>query len=154
MRLYLVRHGKAEQDGDEWARPLTARGRRDVGRIAACLEKAGCRVDRVVHSGRVRARQTAELLSSSVGPQGRVEEMRIGLQPDDATDILLRAAVGWADDVMVVGHQPFMGRMAAHLLCGDPEVSLAIVKTGCVLCCERVGGRWALCWMIEPSIAG
>ncbi len=152
MRLYLVRHGKAEQGGGEWERPLTARGIRDVGRIAACLEKAGCRVARVVHSGRTRARQTAELLSAAVNPQGRVEEMRIGLQPDDATDVLAKAAAGWDDDVMVVGHQPFMGRMAAHLLCGDSGVPLVTVKTGSVICCERTGGGWALCWMIVPSI--
>ncbi len=153
MRLYLVRHGKAEQLGGEWERPLTARGQRDVIRMAAYLDKVDCRVTRIVHSGRMRARQTAELLSGAIGPQGRVEEMRDGLQPDDGTDLLARAAAGWNDDVMAVGHQPFMGRMAAELLCGNPEVPLLVVKTGTVICLERIDdGVWSLRWMIAPSM--
>lgn len=153
MRLYLVRHGKAESGGDEWKRPLTARGRAEVGRIAAHLEKAGCRVARVLHSGRWRARQTAEVLSAAIGPRGQVEEMRDGLQPEDTPDALAGAAAGWDEDVMVVGHQPFMGRAAAQFLCGDADTPLVSVKTASVICCERTGdGAWALCWMLEPSI--
>ena len=153
MRLYLVRHGKAVQTGDEWERPLAARGRRDVGRIAASLAATGCRVARVVHSGRARARETAELLSASIGPKGMVEEMGQGLQPEDSTDVLAWTAANWEDDVMAVGHEPFMGRMVAQLLCGNPDMPLAIMKTGAVVCLERGGdGGWSLCWMIVPKI--
>ena len=152
MRLYLARHGKAVLTGDEWKRPLAPRGRRDVARLAAFLAAAGCRVGRVVHSGRARARETAELLSAAIGPRGRVEEWRDGLQPEDSTDLLAKAAAGWDDDVMAVGHEPFMGRMVAHLLCGDPDAQLAIMKTGTVVCFEQAGDRWRLCWMIGPKI--
>lgn len=152
MRLYLVRHGKAVPVGDEWRRPLAPRGRRDVARVAACLEKAGYRVGRVLHSGRERARETAEILSAAIGPAGRVEEMRHGLQPEDSPEILARAAAGWNEDVMAVGHEPFMGRMLARLLCGDADAPLALVKTGTVVCVEGVGDRWCLRWMIGPKL--
>jgi phosphohistidine phosphatase len=153
MRLYLVRHGKAEQGGDDWERPLAPRGRRDVSRLAAWLREAGCRVDRVVHSGRARARETAEILSAAIGPKGKVEELRQGLQPEDATDVLAWAAGGWDDDVMAVGHEPFMGRMVAQLLCGNPDAPLAAMKTGAIVCLERTADSgWALCWMITPKL--
>ena len=66
MTLYLVQHGeaKAEAEDPEW--PLTARGRDDIGCLAALLARTGVRVARLDHSGKRRAQETAELLAAAV----------------------------------------------------------------------------------------
>ena len=66
MRLYLVQHGEALPKQVDPERPLSERGRSDVARVADFLKGAGIRVTRVAHSGKTRARQTAELLASFV----------------------------------------------------------------------------------------
>ena len=60
MKLYLVQHGEACAEDVDPERPLTAQGRADVERLAAFLQQAGIQVGRVIHSGKLRAEQTAE----------------------------------------------------------------------------------------------
>ena len=65
MRLYLVQHGDAVPERLDPERPLSAAGRREVEAVARLLAGAGARVAHVVHSGKLRAQQTAELLVSA-----------------------------------------------------------------------------------------
>ena len=63
MKLYLVRHGEALSEHVARERPLSDKGKRDAAAMAAFLGRAGIRVAEVQHSGKARARETAELLS-------------------------------------------------------------------------------------------
>ena len=63
MKLYLVQHGEACAKDVDPDRPLTDAGKADVERLAAFLGQVGIRVDRVIHSGKLRAVQTAERLA-------------------------------------------------------------------------------------------
>ena len=63
MKLYLVQHGEAHAKNVDPERPLTERGHGDVARLAAFLSRAGVRVERVIHSGKLRAEQTAGVLA-------------------------------------------------------------------------------------------
>ena len=159
MRLYLVQHGDAVPEAENPDRPLSAKGRKDVGRIAALLARGGVRVARVLHSGKARARETAVLLAQVLGPGGVVEEAAGGLAPTDSTEPLFAAADGWSRetvDVMVVGHQPFMGRMAAHLVAGSPQVPVVGFQPGSVVCLERASPEapWIIAWMVRPELLG
>src|SRR5947209_13378459 len=122
MYLYLVRHGKAEQGGDDARRRLTEKGRESVSRVARRLARTGVQVDRMEHSGLVRAAQTAEILAQEIG--GSVVE-RDGLLPgDDVTSTAGRLAANDVESLMLVGHNPFMERLAAFLLTGDADSAL------------------------------
>ena len=85
MTLYLVQHGDALTKQQEAERPLSDKGRSDGERMASHLAGSGVRVDRVYHSGKPRARDTAMLLSQALGPDGVVEEIDHGIGPNDAT---------------------------------------------------------------------
>ena len=92
MKLYLVQHGEAlpkEVDSD---RPLSDQGQQDVERLARFLANRGVRVSQVWHSGKTRARQTAELLAAALAP-GVKAEARAGLAPNDPTEAF--AEMGW-----------------------------------------------------------
>jgi phosphohistidine phosphatase len=80
MRLYLVQHGEAKREEEDPSRPLTENGRIEVERVAEFLARAGVKVDRILHSGRLRAAQTAEILARHLRPSKGVERAE-GLDP-------------------------------------------------------------------------
>lgn len=150
MRLYLVQHGQAVDKERNPDRPLSDTGRSDVDRVARLLSGAGRSVDRVLHSGKTRARQTAEILASALG--GTVEETG-GLKAKDPVDGLASAAGHWDADTLVAGHQPFMGKAVAKLLAGDETADLVAFQPGSVACLERdADGNWRLTAFVRPDL--
>ena len=117
-RLILLRHGKAEADaasGKDFDRALTDRGRRDVLLVAQALAQAGVRPDLVLVSPAARTTQTWAAMAE-LFPSARVEQA--AALYDIAPDALLQLArneAGGAGTVMVVGHNPGLGQLAAWL---------------------------------------
>ena len=152
MKLYLVQHGEALAKEVDPDRPLSERGRADVGRLAGFLERGGVSAARVVHSGKTRAQQTADLLARAMAPGG-VSEARTGLGPNDPTDALAAEARAWSDDVVVVGHLPFMGKLAARLVSGRDDLDAVAFRPGGMVCLERAeGAAWTIAWMLHPEL--
>ena len=141
MNLYLVRHGQAvpkEVDADQ---PLSDAGRAGVERVASALRDRGVRVGQVFHSGKARARQTAEIN---------------GIAPLDPTDGLAETVASWTEDTMVVGHLPFMDKMVARLVTGGEEPTLVVFSPATVVCLQRDqdGQRWRIDWVLKPEVLG
>jgi phosphohistidine phosphatase len=150
MNLYLVRHGKAEQGGDDAKRRLTDKGRESVGRVARRLARAGVQIDRIEHSGLVRAAETAEILAEALG--GRVVQSDGLLPDDDVASMAKRLEDGPIDSRMLVGHNPFMERLAAYLL-GDPDADIVRFGTSQVALFSDDGGHWSLDWSLSRDLA-
>lgn len=155
MRLYLVQHGEAVDKAENPDRPLTDKGRQDINRIAVFLARGRVHVERVIHSGKTRAVETAVLLSQVVGPGGVVEE-GVGLAPKDPAVRLLEAAADWHQDTMVVGHLPFLGKAVSAFVAGDEDTPMVAFKPGTVACLERDedSGTWTLQWFLRPELLG
>ena len=152
MRLYLVQHGTALTSEVDPARPLSESGREDVQAMAEFLKGAGIRVERVWHSGKPRAEQTALLLAKAVLPRGRIEKVG-GIGPNDDVAGFVSDADVWEQDILVVGHLPFLSRLVARLVAGDPEHELVEFIPGSVVCLERCDvDRWILLWMLRPDL--
>ena len=83
MKLYLVRHGKACARDVDPERPLTHQGREDIRRLAAFLERAGIRVERVIHGGKLRAVRTAARLAEAMVEYAvlSIEQRKTALAP-------------------------------------------------------------------------
>jgi len=114
------------------------------------LADRGIRPARVIHSGKARAMETAQLLSG-----GEVEEIDIGLAPNDPTEPVKNLIESWDEDVMIVGHLPFMGRLVAHLVGGTPDADTVSFEPGTVVCLKKgEEGNWSLHWMLRPSLLG
>jgi len=156
MRLYLIQHGEAVAKEVHPDRPLTDSGRDDVRLVGAVLAGAGVRISRVINSGKVRARQTAEILASIIAPGITVENVTGGLAPNDSTDWLAEAVDRWTGDTMAVGHLPFMGRMVSRLVAGTEEGGIVDFRPGSVVCVERAesGAGWTIAWMVRPDLLG
>jgi phosphohistidine phosphatase len=153
MRLYLVQHGDALSKQADPQRPLSETGRRHVVAMGRLLASAGVRPTRVVHSGKRRAQETAELLAAALASEEAATPMA-GLNPKDLVEPLAHALVGWATDTMLVGHLPFLAKLAARLVTGDEDMAVAAIVPGTVLCLEpAIARRWAIVWMVRPELA-
>lgn len=152
MKLYLVQHGEAcakEVDPD---RPLTDRGREDIERLAAFLGRAGIEVEHVIHSGKLRAAQTADLLAAAVAPLVELET-NDHIRPNDDPRLIDWVKGTGGADAMLVGHLPFMARLVSLLLADNPDQLTADYRPGSVVCLENdSGGRWQINWMIRPDL--
>jgi phosphohistidine phosphatase len=152
MRMYLTQHGLAVPKDIDPDRPLSEQGRQDIRFLAELLDQAGIRVAQVFHSGKTRAEQTAALLAVPLLP-ARQAQARTGLAPNDAVEPLSRESAAWAGDTLIVGHLPFLGRLASLVLAGDPDRPTLAFQPGSLACLERdTTGHWVLLWMVRPEL--
>ena len=119
--LYLVRHAIAADRGSEWPdddkRPLTVEGIARFKTIVKGLRTIGVAIDAIITSPLVRARQTADLLAAGLDTTPTVrtlDRLAPGHAPADTLTHLARATR--RRRVAVVGHEPGLGELAAHLI--------------------------------------
>jgi phosphohistidine phosphatase len=148
MRLYLVQHGEAKSEEEDPQRPLTDRGAGDVRRVAdLAYEVGGVAVERVVHSGKTRARQTAEIWGEVLGVP-TVEEQ--GMAPLDDPSLWVARLDKVEQDLMLVGHLPHLGRLAGLLLAGESERPVIAFQQGGLVCLERGPAGWSVTLSLPP----
>jgi phosphohistidine phosphatase len=112
MQLFLVRHADAAPGDPDELRRLTAEGRDQARALGERLAAEGVRADAVLTSPLLRARETGAAIADELGCESESSDR---LAPG-ATATGVRAAVaGRGDTVIVIGHQPDCGRIAAEL---------------------------------------
>ena len=149
MTIYLARHGEAVSLEKNPERPLSPEGKAEVEKIALLLETMGLKVSKIVHSGKKRAEETAEIFSKNLC-DGKISVSK-GLNPNDSAEEFFKK-LNNEDKVMYVGHLPFMERLASFILTGDEKEVLIKIKTGGVLCLEESQERWCIKWLISPDL--
>ena len=151
MHIYLVQHGEALSKDIDPERALSEAGRKDVQRVASFL--AGkVRVVRILHSGKTRARQTAEMLAAAVASDLKVEEFG-GLSPNDPVEPFVQHVEEWSEDLLVVGHLPFMAKLVTRLATGAGERSIVAYCPGSIVCLETGEEHgWQVQWMMRPEL--
>ncbi len=155
MDLYLMQHAEAARAQDDPARPLTEGGRAAVQRVAGHARAAGVQLDRCVHSGKLRAEQTAQLVAQALD----VEQVasREGLAPSDPVAPVASWLVQSDPDqaLLVVGHLPFLDRLASLLVADDEQAqAIRFQMSGLVkLTPKRERSGFAVAWAITPEVA-
>jgi len=150
MKLYLVQHAEARGEEEDPSRPISEKGWRDLEEVSRFLEGRGIKVTRILHSGKLRAKQTAEKLSEVFRSSEGVKETD-GLAPLDDPTTWGKKLKEESADVMLFGHLPHLSRLAGLLLTGDPNRKVIDFKMGGVVCLERDEDRnWFVGWMIIP----
>jgi len=150
MRIYLVQHGKSKSEEEDSQRHLTDRGIDEVRHVADFLRPLELVVDTVWHSGKTRAQQTGELLAEVL--RARLVQ-RAGLGPKDEVTATKEALEQAGGNLMIVGHMPFLGKLAALLVTGSEENEIVEFQFGSVVCIERRDdGKWKVVWMITPAL--
>ena len=119
--------------------------------MAAFLGQADVHVVRLLHSGKTRAQQTAEILANSV-LRGGAPEAANGLSPNDSVEPVLKDSASWSVDTMIVGHLPYMAKLVARLVSAQEARPVVSFRPGTVACLERDdNGAWSVAWMLPPG---
>ncbi len=153
MALYLVQHGKANPPEVDPERGLSEEGRAEVERIADAARGYQVKIAAIVHSGKKRALQTAELFSGRLGP-GISVTAASGMDPNDDV-ISFAARLDAASNRMYVGHLPFMEKLTSFLITGSAEKPVFKFQNGGIVCLDMHGdsGSWIIKWALMPRIS-
>jgi phosphohistidine phosphatase len=149
--LVIVRHGEAEPDEVDPARPLTSQGRQDVERLAACLATADLTLQRIVHSDKLRARQTAQILQRHLAADLDAVASD-GLHPNDDVGFAVDLADHTAGASMIVGHLPHLERVIDSLLSGRLDTRIVELQAGAAAVLARRPHGWTLRALIQPDL--
>lgn len=101
------------------------------------------------HSGKLRARQTAEAFWRRCNPLSTFSAAR-GLQPTDPVSWIADAIAGDTRDIMLVGHFPHMPELLAFLLAGSREAAPVEFPMNGIAALEEANGKWSESWRERP----
>lgn len=153
MAIYIVQHGLSytkEQDPDQG---LNEDGKKDVKLIGGVARGYGVNVGIIWHSGKKRARETAEILEDILNPEQGLLEVS-GVKPlDDVRQVadLLKTE----DNVMIVSHMPYVQKLISYLVTGHDEHAVFKVQNGGIVCIDKDPdtNRKIIKWALMPSIS-
>jgi phosphohistidine phosphatase len=152
MKLYLVQHAKAASKEVDPQRSLTEEGRRDIRKVAAYIKPLKLWVDCLWNSGKRRAVQTAEILAEVI----EIKEAKIardGLAPNDDVTTLRDELASVQQDIMIVGHLPFLSKLVSLLLAGSESANTVAFKNGGIVCLNRAEtNQWQIDWIVTPEL--
>jgi phosphohistidine phosphatase len=148
--LYLVQHGEAVAESVDPARPLSEQGRATIEQVATWAARHGLKVDQIRHSGKLRAEQTAAIFADKLCPGGGVS-VQPGMAPNDDVRPVADAIAACSGSIMLVGHLPFLSRLASLLLIEDSQRPLIQVTNGGLVGLVRDADRWTLTCVVPPD---
>lgn len=153
MKLYLVQHAQAKSKQEDPERPLSEQGQHDIRKVAAFVAKHGdVRVRQINHSGKTRAKQTAEVLAGTLHPLEGIAQAT-ELEPMAEPSAWATRLASMDEDVMLVGHLPHLSKLAARLVCQNELQKVIDFQMGGVVCLFRdKPGVWSVRWLVTPEI--
>ncbi len=158
LEIYLIQHAQSKLEQEDPTGPLTDEGRRMMEKVAAFSSKLRLDLDRIYHSGKLRAQQTAEILARHLQAAGRVQT-QAGLGPLDDVQVariwLAREAQEGRMAIAIVSHLPFLDKLASLLVAGNESAGVvAFQNAGIVkLIPKQQGGEYRVLWAFTPELA-
>lgn len=151
--VVLVRHGHAMSEEEDPRRPLSSTGREQVAKVAGLVAGIGFELEEIRHSGKERARETADIFAARVGVAAERVREASGLKPKDDVEVIAQELESEGRSVALVGHLPFMGLLASRLLSGDRgRIQPRFGDAGCLVA-VRVEGGWRLDQFINHDLS-
>jgi phosphohistidine phosphatase len=149
VNLYLAHHGDAVAADVDPQRPLSEHGRLTVQWVALEAARRDARPGIIWHSGKLRARQTAEEFRRACNPLADFSAAR-GLQPSDPPEWIRDRLLAESGEIMIVGHMPHLPRLLQLLLSspGSPSPDAAFPPHG-VVALEHGTSGWIERWRVE-----
>lgn len=148
MALYLVQHGKALSKQEDPNRPITLEGIHEVGRVASEVARKEMSLTAIIHSGKERAKGTAKIFRDAISESIPLESHE-NLSPNDDVRSICDE-LNERDNIMIVGHLPYLSRLISYLICGDEEREVVHVRNGGCIALEKTEKGWRVEWIIVP----
>jgi phosphohistidine phosphatase len=153
MKVLLARHAQPKPKEQEDDPTLSEIGWSQIRKTAAfAAQHADSAIQTILHSGKARARQTAEVLGQLLKPNDDVRESD-GLKPMDSPEIWAKRLSRQNNNIALVGHLPHMAKLAALLLCKSSSDPMIEFTPATIVCLNRDDkGAWSLEWMVNPDM--
>lgn len=151
MELFLVQHAVSKPEAEDPERSLTEAGAEAARRMAEWAARVGVEIAQIRHSGKTRAAQTASILGEWLAPMAGVQAVA-GIDPLDDPAPLAAELRSLEEPLMLVGHLPFLGRLAGSLLANDAEHQVIRFENAGIVCLHRTEGEWSLSWVMLPRL--
>lgn len=148
MNVYLMRHGEAAT-GPSGEPELTPRGVEQAAAVADWCAVRHVELDAILHSSKLRARQTAEIVQSRLAARRGLEEHQ-GLKPDDDPFAIAALLEEAGSPILVVSHLPILDCIAGLLVENDARRVVVGFATAQIACFEKNGEAWTLVWTRRP----
>jgi len=152
MKIYIMRHGHAEQmPNSQGQRPLVSNGIAELEKLAHFLEKT--QVSHVMHSEKLRAKQTAEIMAKVMAPEHTLATNKL-LNPEKDIDDIVSHIREWHEDTLLVSHMPFVSQLVSELVTGEQRFDVVRFTPGTIVCLERCNGhdRWVINWVLRANL--
>lgn len=149
--VYLVQHAEAKNSDEDPERNLSEVGVTHARSAAQFLSEGGIRPRLVWHSGKLRAERTARILAEAIG--GVEPTLHPGLGPSDDPSGIVEELVEVDDaGVMIVGHLPYLARLAAILLDAGAGQSPVRFRNAGIVALSHAEGAWCVEWAMPPQL--
>jgi phosphohistidine phosphatase len=120
--------------------------------MAGLLSTLHFPLDRIEHSGKLRAKETAEILEERLRPTEGAREIS-DIAPNDNIEPMRARLEKESKNIMLVGHLPYLSRLAARLLGLAADRTVVTFRMGGVVRMERDdAGRWVIVWALVPEL--
>lgn len=146
MKLCLMRHGQAQSRELDPNQGLSDEGKAEVLQLTQNLEKRDITFKKIIHSGKTRARQTAEIIRDAISADAELTESD-AIKPNDDPATIFNQIPGWKSDTLIVSHLPFIPELIKVLCQTDLKVP---IETATMVCLEKNTGNWELLWVETP----
>ncbi len=147
ITVYFVQHGVALSKEVDEERPLSDTGIKETLKMAEALKSHNVSIHKIVHSGKLRALQTASIFSD-VLENSPIYELK-GMKPNDDPDVLIQQMT--EDAVMYVGHLPHVQKTVSSLVSGNAEANVLQFQNSAVACVEIKGNEAKMKWFLIPE---
>jgi len=162
MNIYILRHGVAVEPGtpgfeNDSERPLIPKGERRLRSAAAAMEKLELSFDLILSSPFLRARQTAEIVAGELKLKKQLK-LSDELAPGGSFKALIQKLNELKpppENILLVGHEPYLSRLISLLVSGDADAAAIEMKKGGLCKLEtaelRPGQCARLAWLLTPG---
>ena len=160
MNLYIVRHAIAVDPGtsgyeDDSQRPLTDKGIRKMNKIVKGLHQLDLKLDKILSSPYVRARDTAKILATEFQRANQLSFSDNLIPPANFEALVAEIHEKYdVDNLALVGHEPMLSQFVSWLTTGDTKMNLILKKGGaCCLSADNLyqDHRAELIWLLTPA---
>lgn len=148
MKLYLIQHGLAFPKEKDPERPLSVQGEAQTQRTAEYLMSRSISVDAIWHSTKLRSVQTAKIIAEALAC-GKIQT-RDDMNPLDPVEKFPGEILASKKDIMIIGHLPFLQKLAGFLLTGSEESDIIVFKNSGVVSLAY-DEKWKIDCLVSPE---
>ena len=149
-RIYLAQHGLALDKAVDPERPLSDQGTSQTRAVAEQLQLTNINVSRIFHSGKLRARQTAEIFASALAVDDI--DSTDNFSPND--DVRQTVSQLTFDDALYIGHLPHLDKLVSLLVSGDEASGVLMFQNSAVVCLEKDTSKdnYSIRWYLSDNL--